>query len=69
MSKSELTKMILKMTGSPLVNLTEIAKLVRTNRAGAADLMRGCHYEKRGRGKYFFASDVAERMLARMEVY
>ena len=69
MKKSEFTKQIIGITGSPLVNLTEIAKLARTNRAGAADLMRGCHYEKRGRGKYFFASDVAERMMARMEVY
>lgn len=69
MKKSEFTKQIIGITGSPLISLTEIAKIARTNRYGAAELMRGCHYEKRGRGKYFFVSDVAERIIGRMEVF
>lgn len=52
-----------------LLNLTEIAKVARSNRTYAADLMRGCKMIKRGRSKYFLITDVAERLAEEGEVY
>ena len=69
MDRAELTKQLIGLNESPLMNLSEIARLCRTSRQRAADMMRGCRCEIRGRGKYFFAADVAEQMLKRMELY
>ena len=69
MTKSELTKQLTAIHGSPILCLAEIAKYFRMGRERAADMMKGCRYEQRGRGMYFFAADVAERYMEQTEVF
>ena len=69
MTKSELTKQIERITESPLINLSQIAKLAKIRRETAAEMMRGCRVDRRGKGKYFFVADVAEKLMERTEIY
>ncbi len=71
MSKSDVIKSIQLTCGKDkiLLNLTEIAKLIGSNRTHAAQLMKGCHMIQRGRSKYFLIDDVAERIAEQAVMY
>jgi len=62
MKAKDLQREISTSTGKLILNVSEIAEILRSNRAYAKKVMDGVEYLERGKSKYYLVSDVAKQV-------
>lgn len=57
-----------RKTRKIVITAPMVAKAMQMRRSEAYELCKGCNYEKRGRSRFYYIDDVAERLAKRMMV-
>ena len=70
MTKTEIKKDLIAMTGKLVITAPQLAKLMGLRESLAYELCRGCEYDPRSKGKQrnYYISDVSERLAERRTV-
>lgn len=68
MTKTQIKKDLEKKTEAIVITAPMVAKAMQMRRSEAYALCDGCNYEKRGRSRFYYIDDVAERLAKRMMV-
>ena len=69
MTKTQIKKDLEKKTEAIVITAPMVAKAMQMRRSEAYALCDGCNYEKRGRSRFYYIDDVAERLAKRMMVW
>ena len=68
MTKTQIKKDLEKKTEAIVISAPMVAEAMKMRRSEAYALCDGCNYEKRGRSRFYYIDDVAERLAKRMMI-